>query len=505
MSVSSPPTSGMAEVQTAPIMETVAPAAAPAAAPITEQQVAAPIMHVPVPDLSMELQEQLKRSFTELETNFSAALPEGKEEIPAMQTASAQAFAGSAVSEAIRIFKQFNAEASKEALSETIHSIVHSDSLIGHLAERSQAALRDYIPHDRAVWLAHDIEGHATSAKIRLGTWRATAVRTACLVRMKGGEVIFDKRTHVIVLSAGGGALLLGSTAGVAGVCGGMTSGALAGLVPALFTLGLSIPAGAAVGGSVGGLLGTAAGTMTGFIGGGAAGGVAYRYRVEIRNGALLVRVKVLDAKAKAAKAVQQLHMKVANTAETAKSHGNSTLQMISDKSSEVACRAQACMHVAATSAQTKASDLGAGAKSLALNPAVQVTSAAAAGGAVATGAAGGSLGLVAGGATGAAVGLVPALFTFGLSIPVCAVIGSGTGACLGTAAGGTAGMVGGGAMGYGAYGACARRQEIKETAVEAWTKVGMVAESVKLKAKEKANISASFVKTSLGGTGGTQ
>jgi len=485
-------------------METAAPAAAPAAAPVVEQQpAAAPV--VPEPDLSMELQEQLKRSLTELESSFSAKLQEDEEEAPVMQTASAQAFAGSAVSEAIRMLKKFNPEFTREALSEAIHGIVHSDAMIGHLAESSRAALRDYVPHDRAAWLAHDIESHAATAKIRLGMWRASAVRTACLVRTKGHQVITDKGTQVTVLSASGGALLLGSTGGAVGVCGGMTSGALAGLVPALFTLGLSIPAGAAVGGSVGGLMGTAAGSMTGFIGGGAAGGAAYRYRVEIKNGALFLRVKALDGKAKAAKAVQQLQIKAASAAGTAKTQADCTIKMISDKSSEVACRAQACTQVAVTSAQTKASDLSAGAKSLAKNPAVQVTSAAAAGGAVVTGAAGGAMGLVAGGATGAAVGLVPALFTFGLSIPVCAVIGGGAGACVGTAAGGTAGAVGGGAVGYGAYGAYTRRQEIKDSTSEAWTKFGVVADSVKEKAKEKANISASFVKASLSGTGGTQ
>jgi len=461
-------------------------------------------MQVPEPDLSMELHEQLKRSFKELENSFSTAMREEDEEAPTMQTASAQAFAGSAVSEAIGMLKRFNPEATKETLSETVHGIIHSDALLGHLAKRSQVALRDYVPHDRAAWLAHDIESHAAAAKTRLGMWRASAVRAASVVSAKGFQVITDQGTHVIALSAGGGALLLGLTGGTVGVCGGMASGALAGLVPALFTLGLSIPAGASVGGGVGGFLGTTAGSMTGLVGGGMAGGVFYRYRVEIQNGALFVRVKVHDAKAKSAKTVQQLQTKAANAAGTAKSQANGTLKMISDKSNEVAYRVQACTQAAATSAQMQASNLGACAKSLALKPAVQVTSAAAASGAVATGAAGGALGLVAGGAAGAVVGLVPALFTCGLSIPVCAAIGSGTGACVGTAAGGTAGMVGGGAVGYGAYGAYIRQQEIKESASEAWTRIGDVVESVKEKAREKANISC-FVKTSLSGTGGTQ
>lgn len=48
----------------------------------------------------------------------------------------------------------------------------------------------------------------------------------------------------------------------------------------------------------------------------------------------------------------------------------------------------------------------------------------------------------------GAALGVVPALFTFGLSIPVGAAIGG----CVGTVTGGGAGVVGGGVAGYGGF-----------------------------------------------------
>merc|ERR1711874_602781 len=58
--------------------------------------------------------------------------------------------------------------------------------------------------------------------------------------------------------------------------------------------------------------------------------------------------------------------------------------------------------------------------------------------------------------------GVVPALFTFGLSIPVFAVVGGGAGLCVGTAVGGATGSVGGGAVGYGVYG---KRAEIADTA----------------------------------------
>merc|ERR1711920_825120 len=70
-----------------------------------------------------------------------------------------------------------------------------------------------------------------------------------------------------------------------------------------------------------------------------------------------------------------------------------------------------------------------------------------------ALGAGGGAIGLATGGLAGAAVGILPAIFTFGLSIPVGAVVGGGTGLCLGSIVGGTSGVVGGGAVGYGVYG----------------------------------------------------
>ncbi|CAE7650892.1 unnamed protein product, partial [Symbiodinium pilosum] len=65
-----------------------------------------------------------------------------------------------------------------------------------------------------------------------------------------------------------------------------------------------------------------------------------------------------------------------------------------------------------------------------------------------------------AGSLVGGAIGILPALFTFGLSIPVGAAIGGGAGLAVGAAAGATAGAVSGGAAGYGAY---AKRGQISE------------------------------------------
>merc|ERR1712056_127228 len=60
--------------------------------------------------------------------------------------------------------------------------------------------------------------------------------------------------------------------------------------------------------------------------------------------------------------------------------------------------------------------------------------------------------GMVCGGAAGALVGVVPALFTFGLSIPIGAVVGGGAGLFLGGAAGTSVGFAGGGAVGLTGY-----------------------------------------------------
>lgn len=77
-----------------------------------------------------------------------------------------------------------------------------------------------------------------------------------------------------------------------------------------------------------------------------------------------------------------------------------------------------------------------------------QVTAVSAVGGAATMGATGGATGLTAGAVIGAAVGVVPALFTFGLSIPIGAALGGATGLCAGTVAGGTVGFVSGGVAG---------------------------------------------------------
>merc|ERR1711988_867581 len=94
---------------------------------------------------------------------------------------------------------------------------------------------------------------------------------------------------------------------------------------------------------------------------------------------------------------------------------------------------------------------------------------------------AGGTVGMATGGTIGAAIGVVPALFTFGLSIPVGAVVGGGLGMC----AGSTTGAFGGGAAGYYGY---RYRKQIKSTAGYYGYKYRKALLQVKCKALDSAS-----------------
>jgi len=135
--------------------------------------------------------------------------------------------------------------------------------------------------------------------------------------------------------------------------------------------------------------------------------------------------------------------------------------------------------------ARCKAAEVSTATKQLVSQKSFQATAGSAAGGAVTMGAGGGATGLVAGGAVGALAGVPLALFTFGLSIPIGAVLGGGTGLVAGAATGATAGAVGGGAVGYGAY---TKKDEIAGAAKLAQSKVSDGANFVKCKASGGAS-----------------
>merc|ERR1712232_297164 len=100
-----------------------------------------------------------------------------------------------------------------------------------------------------------------------------------------------------------------------------------------------------------------------------------------------------------------------------------------------------------------------------------------------------GATGAVGGGVVGAAVGVPAALFTFGLSIPVCATIGAAIGGGTGATVGGTTGFVSGGAMGHYGY---KNREGIKDVTTSVVNKV----DECKTYAKTKVSNSADYIST---------
>lgn len=139
-------------------------------------------------------------------------------------------------------------------------------------------------------------------------------------------------------------------------------------------------------------------------------------------------------------------------------------------------------------SAKAKASEARDKAHAFAKNDHVRATAVGVAGGATTLGTTGAATGLCAGTVVGAAVGVVPALFTFGLSIPVGAALGGGAGLFMGTAVGATAGALSGGAAGYGAY---AKRGEIQELRTKTVSRISSGVDVV----KGKAAASADYIK----------
>jgi len=366
--------------------------------------------------------------------------------------------AQSATQNIVTIVKEFNPEVSQEKLSDYVHGVVHSDDVLGHVSAEFRETLRAIVPKDRAEWISPDIEAHVaakTRDPSRAQKVLALATTHASAFKSQSALLLKHPRFQTVALGSGGGAVILGPTGGFIGFVGGLVVGTASGLVLAPFTFGLSIPCGVVVGGGVGACAGAAIGGGSGLVAGGSAGHVAHIYRAEIKGGLLHIHAKAGDS--------------IVYCQVTAS-------QMVADtKTKALALTNQGFARASTARGQTssKAIELGLGAHKVLTHPKFHVTAASAAGGAVAVGAGGAAAGCATGGAIGAAVGLVPALFTFGLSIPIGAAIGGGAGLCLGAAAGGTAGAVGGGATGYNAH---TYRNEIKSSAQGAWAKAGSCA-----------------------------
>merc|ERR1712232_857822 len=171
-------------------------------------------------------------------------------------------------------------------------------------------------------------------------------------------------------------------------------------------------------------------GTLIGAGSGGAASLTAYKYRVQIKNSMITVKVKVCDINDKAKWQALKLCTSTRN-------HVHKVKVATSAVATQYVNQVKDSSLAATAIAKTKASN----AYTFATTTKVGVTTSSAAAGAIVGGTTLGAVGTLA----GAVAGVVPAIFTFGLSIPAGAMIGM----CAGTAFGGSAGAVSGGIAGY--------------------------------------------------------
>jgi len=301
----------------------------------------------------------------------------------------------------------------------------------------------------------------------------------ATTAKRKTSAIARNPHFQVVTISTASCTVTLGAVGGAFGCMGGVVVGSAVGVVPALLTFGLSIPLGAAVGGGVGLSAGAGLGGFSGACAGAAAGHGVYVWRAEIRNGVLMIR----DTTTRKAH-----RFKVALT-----SAGVASKSFASKKTNEALVRART------TGRRTKelALDSASKAQALAKTKSFQVTTASAAAGAAAGGTAGAAAGTLAGAGVGAMVGLPAALFTFGLSIPVCATIGGGVGCVTGATGGGAVGGASAAAVGYSAH---KYHNEIAGGVGATWSNVRSRTGSLKVKAIS----SVSQARALVSGTGGT-
>mmetsp|Transcript_21876 Transcript_21876/g.51085 ORF Transcript_21876/g.51085 Transcript_21876/m.51085 type:complete len:361 (+) Transcript_21876:99-1181(+) len=246
-----------------------------------------------------------------------------------------------------------------------------------------------------------------------------------------------DPEALAFVLVGSGSAMSLGSAGAAFGLTVGGTAGAALGAIPALFTFGLSIPLGAVVG-SVGGLVvGGATGGTAGFVGGGS---TAYAFAASRHSIISAYNRYILLPANRVKEGAITVHKKSLEAKDATKAAAQAAVQNLCGAASDSR---------------------------------VQVTLLSAGAGATALGTAGAACGTLAGATAGALLGVVPAVFTFGLSIPIGAMIGGGGGLCLGTATGSTVGFVGGGGAAALAFVAPGALTQAKDQAIRLMTNRG--------------------------------
>merc|ERR1712217_998203 len=106
-----------------------------------------------------------------------------------------------------------------------------------------------------------------------------------------------DKNIQATAAGSLSGSAALGASGGATGLAAGSIVVAAVGVIPAVFTFGLSIPIGAAIGGSTGLLAGTVGGAAVGFVGAGVAGRTAHTHREQIGDRVTAVANKASDLK----------------------------------------------------------------------------------------------------------------------------------------------------------------------------------------------------------------
>merc|ERR1712087_36023 len=111
-------------------------------------------------------------------------------------------------------------------------------------------------------------------------------------------NAVSDRSVQATAAGSISGSAALAASGGATGLATGTMVGAACGLIPAVFTFGLSIPIGAAIGGSTGLVAGSVAGGAVGFVGGGVAGRTAHTHREQIGDRMTAVADKACDLKA---------------------------------------------------------------------------------------------------------------------------------------------------------------------------------------------------------------
>lgn len=220
------------------------------------------------PDLSMELMGQLRVHLSALEADFMKEVQRG-DTSQASQALCCEKYADLAAAEIVCMLQSFNPEISEEEVSRDAHSIIHTESVVGHLHQPMLTAMRECVPLDRNAWSADDIQRHLLRQR------RRRPLRKVMQIFRRQSQ---DPQVQVTLLSAFGGAAVGSTGGGALGLIAGGSFGAAVGLIPAIFTFGVSVPLGAAVGGTCGLLTGAAAGGTAGLVSGGFVGhGYAHR------------------------------------------------------------------------------------------------------------------------------------------------------------------------------------------------------------------------------------